>query len=74
MINAFARDAMGRRIDLSWSGHIELFLVSASAHYWCMKGGGMCHHVCMMVHIKEHLLLIGRGFVSRYLSGPLPYV
>ena len=81
MINAFARDAMGRRIDLSWSGHIELFLFPVSAHDWCNKGGGMYHHVCMMVHIKEPLLLIGksspcggREFLSRYLSGPLPYV
>ena len=52
MINAFARDAMGRRIDISWSGHIELFLFPVSAHDWCNKGGGMYHHVCMMVHIK----------------------
>ena len=37
--------------------------------------------VCEMMHIKESLLLIGKsshvaaaGFLSRYLSGPLPYV
>ena len=41
----------------------------------------MCYLVCMMVHIKEPLLLSGKiahvaatGFLSRYLSGPLPYV
>ena len=39
----------------------------------------MCYPVCGMVHIKEPLLLIGKsnhvaaaGFLSRYLSGPLP--
>ena len=32
MVRAFARGAMGRRIDPSWGdGPIELFLVSASA-------------------------------------------
>ena len=42
----------------------------------------MCYPVCGMVHIKEPLLLIGKsspcgaaaGFLSPYLSGPLPYV
>ena len=51
-------------------------------HNWCNKGRGMCYPVCGMVHIKEPLLLIGKsspcggsGFpLSRYLSGPLPYV
>ena len=71
-IRAFAHGAMGRRIDYSWGGPIELFLVPAS---------GMCNPVCGMVNIKEPLLLIdkcslcgGSGFISRYLSGPLPYV
>ena len=31
MVGAFAHGAMGRRIDLSWGGPIELFLVPASA-------------------------------------------
>ena len=50
-------------------------------HDWCNKGRGMCYPVCGMMHIKEPLLLIGMsipgdgsGFLSRYLSGPLPYV
>ena len=45
------------------------------------KGRGMCYPVCGMMYIKEPLLLIGKsslcggsGFLSRYLSGPLPYV
>ena len=28
---------------------------------WCIKGRGMCYHVCGMVHIKEPLLLIDRS-------------
>ena len=31
MVRVFAHGAMGRRIDLSWGGPIELFLVPASA-------------------------------------------
>ena len=31
MVRAFAHGAMGRRIDPSWGGPIELFLVSARA-------------------------------------------
>ena len=31
MVRAFAHGAMGRWIDPSWGGHIELFLVPASA-------------------------------------------
>ena len=30
MVRAFAQGAMGRRIDPSWGGPIELFLVQAS--------------------------------------------
>ena len=29
-------------------------------HDWCNKGRGMCNPVSGMVHIKEHLLLIGK--------------
>ena len=31
VVRAFAHGAMGRRIDPSWGGPIELFLVAASA-------------------------------------------
>ena len=31
MVRAFAHGAMGRRIDRSWGGPIELFLVPANA-------------------------------------------
>ena len=67
MVRAFARGAMGRQIDPSWGGPIELFVVPAS---------GMCYPVCRMVYIKEPLLLIEKRspYGSRYLSGPLPNV
>ena len=63
MVRVFAHGAMGHRIDPSWSGPIELFLVPTSAwcNDWCNKGCGMCYPVCGMVHIKEPLLLIGKS-------------
>ena len=30
-------------------------------HNWCTKGNGISYPVCRMVHIKEHLLLIGKS-------------
>ena len=47
-------------------------------HDWCNKDCGMCYPVCGMMHLKEPLLLIvanvaAGGFLSRYLSGTLPY-
>ena len=53
----FAHGAMGRRIDPSWGGPIELFLAPAVLHDWCNKGCGMCYPVSGIVHIKEPLLL-----------------
>ena len=78
VVRAFAVAAMGRRIDPSWGGPIELFLVPACACA-CNKCRGMCYPVCGMMHIKEPLLLIGKsspcgGSRFRNLSGPLPYV
>ena len=35
LVRAFAHGAMGRRIDPSWGGPIELFLVPASAPLVC---------------------------------------
>ena len=60
VVRAFAHSAMGRRIDPSWSGPIELFLVLASLHDWCNKDRGMCYPLCGIVHIKVPLLLIGK--------------
>ena len=39
---------------LSLGGPIELFLIPTSTH-------GMCYPVCEMLHVKEHLLLIGKS-------------
>ena len=57
------------------------FLFQPVLHDWCNKGRGMCYPVCGMVHIKQSFLLIGKSslcnsssLLSRYLSGPLPYV
>ena len=61
MVRAFAHGAMGRRIDPSWGGPIELFLVPASTPQLVNKGHGMCYPVCGMVHSKESLLLIGKS-------------
>ena len=60
VVRAFAHSAMGRRIDPSLGGLIELFLVQPVLHDWGNKGCGMCYPVCGMVHIKEPLLLIGK--------------
>ena len=60
MVRAFAHGAMGRRINPSWGGPIELFLVPASAPA-SNKGRGMCNPVCGMMHINEPLLLIGKS-------------
>ena len=56
MVRAFAHGAMGRPIDPSWGGPIELFFVPASD-----KGRGMCYPVCGMVHINEPLMLIEKS-------------
>ena len=61
VVRAFAHGVMGRRIDPSWGGPIELFLVQSVLHDWCNKDCGMCYPVCGMVDIKEPLLLIGKN-------------
>ena len=61
MVRAFAHGAMGRWIDSSWGGPIELFLDPASAPRMVKKGCGMCYYVSGMVHIKEPLLLIDKS-------------
>ena len=60
---------------------LSYFSFEPVLHDWCNKGRGMCNPVCGIMHIKEPLLLTGKsspvaaaGFLSRYLSGPLPYV
>ena len=69
MVRAFAHGVMGRQIDPSMGGPIELFKFQPVLHDWYNKGHGMCYLVCGMVHIKEPLLLIGKSSpcgVSRF--------
>ena len=40
---------------------LSYFLIQPVLHDWCNKGRGMCYPVCGMMHIKEHLLLIGKS-------------
>ena len=40
---------------------LSYFSFQPVLHDWCNKGRGMCYPVCGMVHIKEHLLLIGKS-------------
>ena len=61
MVRVFAHGAMGRRINHSWGGPIELFSFQPVLHNWCNKGCGMCYPVYGMVHIKEPLLLIDKS-------------
>ena len=61
VVRAFAHGATGRRIDPSWDGPIELFVVPASAPRLVYKGRGMYYPFCGMMHIKESLLLIGKS-------------
>ena len=59
MVRAFAQGAMVHRINPSRGGPIELFLFQPLLLDWCNKDCGMCYSG--MVHIKEHLLLIGKS-------------
>ena len=40
---------------------LSYFSFQPVLHDWCKKGRGMYYPVCGMVHIKEHLLLIGKS-------------
>ena len=42
VVRAFAHGAMGRQIDPSWGGPIELFLVPAMLHDWCVTKAVVC--------------------------------
>ena len=43
------------------------FIDKPVLHDWCIKDRGMCYLVCV-AHVSA------AGFLSRYLTGPLPYV
>ena len=52
---------------------LSYFSFQPVLHDWCNKGRDMYYPVCGMIHIKEPYVA-AVGFLSRYLSGPLPYV
>ena len=81
MVRAFAHGVMGRRTILHGVDPLSYYSFQPVLHDWCNKGCGMYYPVCVMMHIKEPLLLIGKsslcggsGFPLSYLSGSLPYV
>ena len=59
---------------------LSYFLFQSVLHNWYNKGCGMYYHVCGIGHIKEPYLervahvVVAADFLSRYMSGPLPYV
>ena len=61
---------------------LSYFSFQPVIHDWCNKGRGMYYPVCGGVAYKRTLAVISErvahvaaaGFVSHYLSGPLPYV
>ena len=67
MVRAFARGAMGRRIDPSWGGPIELFLIPVSAP----RQAVVRIILSGMMHIKEPLLLIGKSSLCGSSGFPL---
>ena len=72
MVRAFAHGAMGCRIDPSWCTHLAISRFSE-----CSMTGVTKAMVCGMMHIKESERVAYEaavGFLSRYLSGPLPLV
>ena len=82
-VRAFAHGAMDRRIDPSWGGSIELFLVPASAprlvqqRPWyvlsCLWDSAYKRTLAVNRKRVAHVLA-AEGFLSRYLNGPLPYM
>ena len=40
---------------------LSYFSFKPVLHDWCNKGRGMCYTVCLMMHTKELLLLIGKS-------------
>ena len=69
VVRTFTHGAMGCWINPSWGGSTELFLIPAS--YWCNKGRGMYYPVCVMMHIKEPLLLIRKSSLCGSSGFPL---
>ena len=60
------------RLFLKLIDHLFIYFIHSSIrkcyfsfqpvlHDWCNKGRGMCYPVCVMMHIKEPLLLIEKS-------------
>ena len=59
-------DLINSRSILHGVDPLSYFSFQPVLHDWCNKGRGMCYPVCGKVAAV--------GFLSHYLSGPLPYV
>ena len=57
-VRAFAHGATDRSFMVD---PLNYFSFQPVLSDWCNKGRGMCYPICGMVHIKEPLLLIGKG-------------
>ena len=77
MVRAFAHGVMGRRIDPSWVGPIEIFLVPASAPRLVLQRPWYVLS-CLWEGAYKRTLAVAHvaaaGFLSHYLSGPLSHV
>ena len=76
MVRVFAHGVMGHRIDPSWWTHLA---ISRSSQ--CSTTGVTNAILCIILSYKRTLAanrkrvahVMAAGFLSRYLSGPLPY-
>ena len=57
MVRAFSHGEMGLRIDPSWGGPIELFLVPASVPRLVNKGRDMCYPV-FYIHTSSVIVCV----------------
>ena len=67
-----AHGVMSLWITPSWWTQWAIY-IAASAPQLCNKYRSLFHPFCEMVIISNHVV-VAAGFLSRYLSGPLPYV
>ena len=75
VVRAFTHGAMGREIDPSWGGPIELFLIPACAPQLVYQRPWYVLSCLWDGAFKRTLATNWKQQVSsRYLNGPLPYV
>ena len=51
---------------------LSYFSFQSVLHEWFNQGRGMCCPVYGMMYIKQPHVVDAAGFLTRYLSGPLP--